>query len=167
MRILRSYVTSRELNSESYSFETKGSVIDGVFLPADPDGSKGSCAEKVYYWPKGVPTPTPAPTTTTTTSSAPTPTSTEDKGTLQVYTADGKNVGCVLSKGTWSQQTCASFRPLPGVAPGSITFNHSKGPCAVDFANGTLSCGATITVGSDFTNVSSLFSRLFYVHELT
>lgn len=138
-----------------YSFETKGSVIDGLFLHAEPDGSKGSCADSVYYWPKGVPTPTPTPTpTSTATSGAPTPTSTEDKGTLQVFTAAGANVGCVLSKGTWSQQTCATFRPLAGVAPGTITFNHTKGPCAVDATNGTLACGPAVTVGSDFTNVS-------------
>lgn len=30
-------------------------------------------------------------------------TSTVDKGTIQVYTSNGTNVGCVLSKGTWSQ----------------------------------------------------------------
>jgi ribonuclease T2 len=137
-----------------YSFNTKGSVIDGIFLPADPDGTKTTCASSVYYWPKGVPTPTPAPSPTST-STAPTPTSTEDKGTLQVWTAAGANVGCILSKGTWSQQTCATFRPVAGSAPGTITLNHSKGPCAVA-TNGTLACGAAVTVGSDFTSVSSL-----------
>ena len=48
------------------SFETKGSVIDGVFTHADAD-STSDCPDTVWYWPKGVPTPTP-----TTTSSAPT-----------------------------------------------------------------------------------------------
>lgn len=48
------------------SFETKGSVIDGIFTHADAD-STSDCPDTVWYWPKGVPTPTP-----TTTSSAPT-----------------------------------------------------------------------------------------------
>ncbi|KAH8107976.1 ribonuclease M [Cristinia sonorae] len=129
-----------------YHYETKGSVIDGVWLHANAD-SESNCADEVYYWPKGVPTPTP---TATSTSSAPTPTSTEDKGTIQVYTAEGNNVGCVLSKGTWAQLTCATFRPTLGSAPGTIKFTSSKGPCAVDATN-TLTC-ATGVAASDFSN---------------
>ncbi|CAL1706597.1 unnamed protein product [Somion occarium] len=134
------------LNELWYHFETKGSVIDGIFTHADADSDSG-CADTVFYWPKGLPTPTPI-----TTSSAPTPTSTEDKGMIQVFTSAGANVGCILSKGTWSQQTCATFRPVAGSVPRSIKFTSSKGPCAVDATNGTLSCGSDITLASDFTN---------------
>ncbi|KAI0339821.1 ribonuclease T2 [Trametopsis cervina] len=131
-----------------YHYVTKGSVINGLFVHADAD-STDTCADDVWYWPKGVPVPKPTPTTT---SSAPSATSTEDKGTIQVFTADGKNVGCILSKGTWSQQTCATFRPTPGSASGTFDYTSSKGLCAVDATNGTLSCGPPVTAASDFTN---------------
>ncbi|THH33249.1 hypothetical protein EUX98_g895 [Antrodiella citrinella] len=138
------------LNELWYHFETKGSVVDGIFLHADPDpGSDSNCPEDVYYWPKGAPLPTPSPTST---SAAPSPTSTEDKGTIQVYTATGSNVGCILSKGTWSQQTCATFRPTLGSAAGSIQLTSSKGPCAVNATDGTLDCASGVTDASDFSN---------------
>ncbi|KAI0072657.1 ribonuclease T2 [Panus rudis PR-1116 ss-1] len=144
------------LNEAWYHFETKGSVIDGIFVHADTD-SDSSCADTVFFWPKGVPTPTP---TATSTSSAPTPTSTEDKGTIQVFTSTGANVGCILSKGTWSQQTCATFRPTLGSTSGSIKFTSSKGLCAVDPNNATLSCGPDVGVASDFTNSTALMGSL-------
>ncbi|KAK7692451.1 hypothetical protein QCA50_004076 [Cerrena zonata] len=144
------------LNELWYHFETKGSVIDGIFTHADAD-STSDCPDTVWYWPKGVPTPTP---TATTTSSAPTATSTEDKGTIQVFTSSGTNVGCILSKGTWSQQTCATFRPTAGSVPGAIKFTSSKGPCAVDATNGTLSCASDISVASDFTNSTATSGSL-------
>lgn len=37
-------------------FETRGSFIDGIFVPADAV-AKDSCPDDVYYWPKGVPIP--------------------------------------------------------------------------------------------------------------
>lgn len=139
------------INEMWYHFETKGSVIDGIFIPANPDDTPtGNCPSQVHYWPKGVPVPKPTPTST---STAPSPTSTEDKGTIQVFTSDGSNIGCILSKGTWSQQTCATFRPTPGVSLGSFHYTSSKGPCGVDATNGTLSCAAGFTF-SDFTNSS-------------
>lgn len=53
------------------SFETKGSVIDGLFIPTEPDRTaESNCPNDVFFWPKGVPTPTP---TSTPMSSAPTP----------------------------------------------------------------------------------------------
>jgi len=139
------------LNEMWYHFDTKGSVIDGLFFPTDPDDTpSGTCPPLIHYWPKGVPVPTPTPTST---STAPSPTSTEDKGTIQVFTSDGSNIGCILSKGTWSQQTCATFRPVAGTAPGSFDYTSSKGPCGVDATNSTLICAAGNTF-SDFTNSS-------------
>ena len=77
-----------------------------------------------------------------------------------MLTSTGANVGCILSKGTWSQQTCATFRPTAGSVAGTIKFTSSKGLCAVEATNGTLSCASDITVASDFTNVGLCFFRL-------
>lgn len=77
-----------------------------------------------------------------------------------MFTSTGANVGCILSKGTWSQQTCATFRPTTGSVAGVIKFTSSKGLCAVDATNGTLSCASDITVASDFMNVGCFCNLL-------
>ncbi|KAI0085048.1 ribonuclease T2-like protein [Irpex rosettiformis] len=52
-----------------YHYVTRGSVIDGLFLHTDAD-STDSCADTVWYWPKGVATPSSTPTSSSTVSSS-------------------------------------------------------------------------------------------------
>lgn len=51
-------------------------------------------------------------------------------------------------------QTCAYFRPVPG-NDGTVVFKSRRGLCAID-GNGVLSCDVNVSIGAEFTNVSTL-----------
>lgn len=132
-----------------YHFNVKGSVQDGQFVAAPPDGSKSSCSGSIKYLPKsGGGSSPPGPTTTTTTSGGPVPTSPGSpfggSGTLQV-SSGGKQNGCIISGGTWyTTGTCASFKTTS--SDGGFTLTSSKGPCAV--TGGSLTCGSGVQAGT-------------------
>ncbi|KAK0465544.1 ribonuclease T2 [Desarmillaria tabescens] len=128
-------------------FHLKGSVVDGTFVPISAPEA-GSCGSTVKYPPKsGSSTPT-----STTTSSSPTGTS---GGTLPakatiVALQSGSQVGGLLSLGTWSTQTLATFTTT-GDAD-SFTMTSSKGNCGV--SSGAFTCGSGVSL-STFSTVLS------------
>ncbi|KAL4249529.1 RNase T2 family protein [Abortiporus biennis] len=148
------------LNELWYHFETKGSVIDGIFTHADAD-SDSNCPDDVYYWPKGVPTPTPTPTSAPT-SSSPTPTSTEDKGTIQVFTSTGSNF--TSSKGPCGVDSingtlnCAATGVTPSdftnSTSGLLVFNASSLFSADVLPTGTIQ--SPVFIGSNHSQVITL-----------
>lgn len=142
-----------------YHFNVQGSIQTGKFIPANPDGAKGSCSDSLMYLPKsGSPTTTTSTTSTgtTTTTSTTSPTSTggfTGKGTLPV-TSGGSQSGCIISGGTWyTSGTCASFTATQGSS--GFTLQSSKGPCAI--SSGVLSCASGLTA-TTFTATNGLLT---------
>ncbi|KAG8978539.1 ribonuclease T2-like [Tulasnella sp. 427] len=137
--------TSGALNQISYYFNLKGSLIDGTLVPINAPSS-GSCPTSgIKYPPKSGGT-----ATTTTTSAASTGTAAPSKSTITVTTSSG-TVGCLLSYGTWSVQTCAT---LTATTSGSgFTLTSSKGKCAISSSG--LSCSSSVTTATVFTVTSS------------
>ncbi|KIM82368.1 hypothetical protein PILCRDRAFT_785988 [Piloderma croceum F 1598] len=125
--------SSGALDSISYYFHLKGSVIDGTFVPINAP-SAGSCPSSgIKYPPKsGSPTST-AP------GSLPT------KAIIKASTTGG-----LLSAGTWSTQTLATYT-LSG-SSSSFTLKSSKGNCGV--SSGKFSCGSGVSA-STFSAVTS------------
>ncbi|KAF9041793.1 ribonuclease T2 [Hymenopellis radicata] len=108
------------LNQIYWYFHLKGSVIDGTFVPISAPEA-GSCPSSgIKYPPKSG-----SSGTTTTTSSSPTGTagSLPAKATI-VALQSGSQVGGLLSLGTWSTQTLATFT-ITGTAS-SFTMTSSK-----------------------------------------
>ncbi|KAI5120848.1 hypothetical protein M0805_007035 [Coniferiporia weirii] len=128
-------------------FNLKGSVIDGTFEPIDAP-SKGSCpSSKISYPPKS------GSTSTTTTSATTTPTSTGGlpaKATITALSSTGSSAGGLLSAGTWSVQTLATYTMSGDVS--GFTMKSSKGSCGV--SDEMFSCGGDV-VGSTFSAISS------------
>jgi len=136
--------TSGSLNAISWYFNLKGSVIDGTFVPINAPES-GSCPSSgIKYPPKsGGSTTTPGgPTTTGAPGSLPT------KATIKAVTSSG-TVGGLLSLGTWSTQTLATYT-LSGTSS-SFTLTSSKGSCGV--SSGAFSCGSGVS--TSFSAVAS------------
>ncbi|KAI0016801.1 ribonuclease T2-like protein [Xylariomycetidae sp. FL0641] len=135
-----------ELDTVYYYFNVRGSVANGDFVPASPDGDAGNCPDDgVKYMPKasgggGDGGGGSSPTSTTTTS-APSPTSTapfSGQGKLNAVTG-GSAEGCIISGGTWyTTGTCATFTAAS--SGDGFTLESSKGPCAV--VDGALSCAS-------------------------
>ncbi|KAJ7847866.1 ribonuclease T2-like protein [Mycena leptocephala] len=124
-----------------YYYHLKGSVIDGTFVPIDAPKA-GSCPSSgIKYLTK-----TGSPTTSTTTTGA--PTSIPTKATIQAMQG-GSQVGGLLSLGTWSTQTLATYT-LSGSAS-SLKLSSSKGTCGV--SGGVFGCGNGDS--STFSAVSS------------
>lgn len=134
------------LNQIEWYFNLKGSVIDGTFVPIDTPKA-GSCPSSGIKYPpkKGTPTkPTIPPTLPT-----------EVPGTLPAKATihalqSGSSIGGLLSTGTWSTQTLATFR-LSGTAS-SFTMTSSRGNCGV--SAGSFSCGSGVSL-TTFSAVSS------------
>ncbi|KAK0233598.1 ribonuclease T2 [Armillaria fumosa] len=135
------------LNQIYWYFNLRGSVVDGDFVPISAP-SAGTCGSTVKYPPKsGSSTPT-----STTTSSSPTGTS---GGTLPakatiVALQSGSQIGGLLSLGTWSTQTLATFTTTGNA--NSFTMTSSKGNCGV--SSGVFACGSGVS-SSTFSTVLS------------
>ncbi|EIN13900.1 ribonuclease T2 [Punctularia strigosozonata HHB-11173 SS5] len=142
---------SGNLNMISWYFNLKGSVIDGKFVAIDAPEA-GSCPSSgIKYPPKSgssssstTTTKTSTKTSTSTTSTA-TATGLPTKATLVASSSGG-----LLSGGTWSTQTLATYT-ISGSAD-SFTMKTSKGSCGV--SSGALKCGSGVS-SSSFSAVSS------------
>ncbi|EDN90644.1 hypothetical protein SS1G_00044 [Sclerotinia sclerotiorum 1980 UF-70] len=137
--------SSSSLNAVWYSFEVRGSVATGTFVPIAPVGQSGSCPSSgIKYGVKsgsssggggGSGTPT-------TTATAPVGTgSFSGSGYLQAY-AGGSNNGCLISAGTWyTTGTCATYTATPSGS--GFTLKSSKGACGI--SGSTFSCGSGVS----------------------
>jgi len=134
----------------SWYFNLKGSVIDGVFEMIDAP-SKGSCSSSgIKYPPKSG-----RPSSTSVTAPASGPTSSPDgslpaKATIEAMRSSGTVTGGLLSAGTWSTQTLATYT-LSGTVD-SFTMTSSKGSCGV--SSGQFTCGSGVS-STTFSAVSS------------
>lgn len=131
-----------------YHFNVRGSVQSGDFVPADPDGTKGSCSSTVKYLPK---TGSSGPTTTTPPGSGPTSspgTPFSGKGYINVSQGGSTN-GCLISSGKWyTTGTCATYTASPSGS--GFTLTSSKGACGIGSDHG-LVCGSGVSA-TVFTN---------------
>ncbi|KAF8167381.1 ribonuclease T2 [Crassisporium funariophilum] len=133
--------TGTTLNAIQWYFHLKGSVVDGVFVPIN-NPQAGNCpASGIKYPPKsgsgggggggggtgGLPS----------------------KATIHAIQS-GSTVGGLLSLGTWSTQTLATYT-ITGSAT-SFTMTSSKGNCGV--SGGTFACGSGVSL-STFSAVTS------------
>ncbi|PSS13085.1 hypothetical protein M430DRAFT_124994 [Amorphotheca resinae ATCC 22711] len=156
--------SSGALDEVWYSFNVKGSVQTGTFVPMSPVGSTSNCPSTgIKYLPKsGSPAPTTSsgasststssasPTTTSgasPTTSSPTSTPTGGSGTfsgsgyLNAYT-NGSQVGCLISSGTWyTSGTCATYTAK--ASDSGFTLKSSKGSCGI--SNSLFTCGSGVT----------------------
>ncbi|KJA28519.1 hypothetical protein HYPSUDRAFT_128901 [Hypholoma sublateritium FD-334 SS-4] len=127
--------TSGALNQISWYFNLKGSIIDGTFVPIDAPET-GSCPSTGIKYPlkTGTPPYMQAP------GALPT------KATIHASTG----VGGLLSAGTWSTQTLATYT-ISGTTS-SFTMTSSKGNCGV--SGTTFSCGSGVSL-TTFSAVAS------------
>ncbi|KII93610.1 hypothetical protein PLICRDRAFT_398873 [Plicaturopsis crispa FD-325 SS-3] len=147
-----------KLSQISWYFNVKGSVIDGTFVPIDAP-SAGSCKSGSLSYPTKTGTPVATTTTigthtSTKTTATGTPTgapgSIPTKGTIVAVTSSGATTGGLLTAGTWSTQTLATYT-FSGSAS-SFTLKTSKGSCGV--SGGKFACGSGVSATS-FSAVSS------------
>ncbi|KAJ7700505.1 ribonuclease [Mycena rosella] len=137
--------TSGAVNQISYYYHLQGSVIDGIFVAMDAPKA-GSCPSTgINYLTKGPTTTTMATTTTgtqtsTTTTATGPPTVIPTKAIIHAV-QDGAQIGGLLSLGTWSTQTLATYT-LTG-ATDNFTLKSSKGSCGV--SSGVFACGSVVT----------------------
>ncbi|KAF8899056.1 ribonuclease T2-like protein [Infundibulicybe gibba] len=126
--------TSGNLNAISWYFNLKGSIIDGTFgilkYTSEAAPEAGSCPSTGIKYPLK--------------SGSPTPTS------YHSCSSSGSSTGGLLSLGTWSTQTLATFT-ISGTAS-SFTMTSSKGNCGV--SSGTFACGSGVALTS-FSAVTS------------
>ncbi|KAJ7040298.1 ribonuclease [Mycena alexandri] len=153
--------TSGAVDQVSYYYHLQGSAIDGTFVPINAPKA-GSCPSTgiKYLTKTGSPvsttttkttsTSTTKTTTTTSTTSTSTgaPTSIPAKATIEAI-QNGDAVGGLLSLGTWSTQTLATYT-LTGTGS-SFTLTSSKGSCGV--SGGVFACGSGSS--STFSAVAS------------
>ncbi|KAF7904069.1 hypothetical protein EAF00_001403 [Botryotinia globosa] len=129
---------SSSLDEIWYSFEVRGSVATGTFVPITPVGQTGNCPSTgIKYTPKSGSGGTP-----TTTATAPVGTgSFSGSGYLEAYVGSTNN-GCLISEGTWyTSGTCATYT---ATASGTgFTLRSSKGTCGI--SGSTFSCGAGVS----------------------
>ncbi|KAJ7766629.1 ribonuclease Le37 [Mycena metata] len=158
------------LNGISYYFHLIGSVIDGTFIPISayslhvqgsrvqvgffrtdsPESSTCPTSGIKYPLKTGSPVSTTS-TVSTSTSSAPGGGGTGTPGTLPAKaTIVSSSTGGLLSLGTWSTQTLATYT-LSGTTS-SFTMTSSKGNCGV--SGGQFACGSGVSLTS-FSAVSS------------
>ncbi|KAJ7143135.1 RNase Gf29 [Mycena crocata] len=130
------------LNAVQYYFHLRGSIVDGTFVQINAPES-GNCPTT------GIKYPLKSGSTTTTTAggggSTGTPGSLPAKATIHASSTGG-----LLSLGTWSTQTLATYT-LTGTTS-SFTMTSSKGNCGV--SGGTFACGSGIALTS-FSAVTS------------
>ncbi|KAF4611724.1 hypothetical protein D9613_004228 [Agrocybe pediades] len=142
---------SGALNQISWYFNLKGSIIDGTFVPINAPKA-GSCPSSgIKYPPKSGGTSVPSTTSTAGGgSSTGAPGSLPSKATIHAINSSGSSIGGLLSLGTWSTQTLATYT-LSGTTS-SFTMTSSKGNCGV--SGGQFSCGSGVSLTS-FSAVSS------------
>ncbi|EJD37105.1 ribonuclease T2 [Auricularia subglabra TFB-10046 SS5] len=136
------------LNEVWWYFHVKGSVIDGSFVPINaPSFASNDCPSSgIKYLPKSGGGSGGGGGGGTTPPASGVPAS----FTVQALRSSGSTTGGLLSGGTWSTQTLATYKTA---ASGSgFTLTTSKGPCAV--SSSTLTC-ASGNSASVFTAVSS------------
>ncbi|KAG8742310.1 ribonuclease T2-like [Ceratobasidium sp. 414] len=142
--------TSGSINAVSYYYNLKGSLIDGTLVPINAPKA-GTCGSTGLKYPLKSGSSTP---TTTATGPSSTSTAVPTKATIVGVTSSGTKTGCLLTAGTWSVQTCATYT-LTTVS-GGFTLTTSKGLCQV--SGGTLTCGSTVSTGSVFTSSGGLLA---------
>ncbi|KIK04439.1 hypothetical protein K443DRAFT_647441 [Laccaria amethystina LaAM-08-1] len=133
--------TSGALNGISWYFNLEGSVIDGTFVAINAPVA-GSCPSSGIKYP-------PKSGSTVRLIDFTAPASLPTKATIKALRS-GSAVGGLLSAGTWSTQTLATFT-ISGTSS-SFTMTSSKGNCGV--SGGHLACGSGVSLTS-FSAVSS------------
>ncbi|KAJ7685745.1 ribonuclease [Mycena polygramma] len=132
------------LNAVTYYFHLKGSIIDGTFVQISAPES-GTCPSSGIKYP--LKTGNPVSTTTTAPGGGGTGT---PPGFPSKATIHASSTGGLLSLGTWSTQTLATYT-LSGTSS-SFTMTSSKGNCGV--SGGAFACGSGVSLTS-FSAVSS------------
>ncbi|KAG7099665.1 hypothetical protein E1B28_001490 [Marasmius oreades] len=128
------------LNAISWYFNLRGSVIDGEFVPISSPISSTCPSTGLHYPLKtgGSGSPTDPPDLPL------------QSHVQAIMNSTGTVVGGLLSLGTWSTQTLATYT-LAGTQS-SFTMKSSKGPCGVDA--GTFKCGTDVA-STPFSAVAS------------
>ncbi|THV07484.1 ribonuclease T2 [Dendrothele bispora CBS 962.96] len=137
------------LNAISWYFNLKGSIIDGQFVPINSPESSSCPSSGIKYPLKSGSSSTSTGTSSTPTSTG-TPGSLPSKATVHAIRSSGSTTGGLLSLGTWSTQTLATYT-LSGTAS-SFTMTSSKGSCGV--SSGKFACGSGVT-STTFSAISS------------
>jgi len=136
--------TGSTLNAAIYYFHLRGSVIDGAFQQINAPES-GTCPTSGIKYPPKTGTTSTSSTGTTSTSSAPGGGSTgTPPGLPAKATIHASSTGGLLSLGTWSTQTLATYT-ISGTTD-SFTMTSSKGNCGV--SGGTFACGSGVSLTS-------------------
>lgn len=167
------------ISAVEYFFNLQGSIPEGTFSAVAPVGSSNCPSSGITYpvksGAKSTATPilrssTPVGTvttskgsstatkTTTASSGGGTGTSTIGsgvKGTINV-SYNGGTTGCVISAGTWSVQTCATFTTGTGSSSGTLTLKSSKGLCQI--SGGELTCSSSVSTGTNFVIANGVIS---------
>jgi ribonuclease T2 len=135
------------LNTVAYYFHLRGSIIDGSFVPIS------ACAVlKLRYFIPTCALPEDSPASGTCPSSGikyPLKTRSTTTGLPTKATIHASSTGGLLSLGTWSTQTLATYT-LTGTMS-SFTMTSSKGNCGV--SGGKFACGSGVALTS-FSAVS-------------
>ncbi|KAJ6490790.1 RNase Gf29 [Mycena vitilis] len=119
------------LNAVAYYFHLRGSIIDGSFVQIDAP-ENGTCPLTGIRYPVKANATTGIP------------------GFPAKATIHASSAGGLLSLGTWSTQTLATYT-MNGT-PDNFTMTSSKGNCGV--GNGTFTCGSAVSL-SPFSAVNS------------
>ncbi|GJJ13804.1 hypothetical protein Clacol_008061 [Clathrus columnatus] len=129
------------LNQISWYFNLQGSVIDGNFIMIDAP-SKGSCASSGLTYPPKPGSSSGGGSGTSSPVSGPTgaPSGVPAKSTISILTSSGTKGG-VLTSGTWSVQTPATFTAT--TSGSGFTLKTSKGNCGV--SGGQFECGSGVS----------------------
>ncbi|KAH8724625.1 ribonuclease T2-like protein [Phaeosphaeriaceae sp. PMI808] len=143
------------LNEIWYHYDVRGSLQQGEFVAANPDGTKSTCPQSgIRYLPKKSKS-SPGTTTTTVATGGPQPTAApgtpfSGRGFLNVV-VDGGKKGCIIGKGTWySTGTCATFTATS--LDDGFTLSSSKGKCGI--VGGALTCDEGVTAATGFSSVN-------------
>ncbi|TAQ89577.1 hypothetical protein B7494_g2080 [Chlorociboria aeruginascens] len=141
--------SSGALDQVYYSFDVRGSIQTGTFVPTSPVGQSGSCSSSgIKYLPKSgaaVSTTRTQSSTRTTTSGTSSPTGTfSGSGYLNAITS-GSQDGCLISAGTWyTTGTCATYTASPSGS--GFTLKSSKGSCGISNSEFTCASGVSATI---------------------
>ncbi|KAH8914203.1 ribonuclease T2 [Atractiella rhizophila] len=133
--------SGNNLNQVWYYYNTKGNIASGSFIPVEPTDSSKCPSSGISYLPKNGGSGGGGGGGGEGGGSGDAP-SDGGSGKLQVSTG----TGCVLSAGTWSVQTCATFTAT--ASGDGFTLKSSKGQCGV--SSGTFGCGSGVS-GTVFT----------------
>ncbi|GJN91945.1 hypothetical protein Rhopal_004973-T1 [Rhodotorula paludigena] len=137
---------SGELDEAWYYYTVKGPIAGGQFIPVEVVGRETSCSntDAIKYIPKGV---------SGGNNGGSVPSGDYSSAFLNAE-YEGKQTGCLISKGVWfTSGTCATYRLYPSTEGAELTagftMTTSKGPC-------TVSQGAELSCASG--NIASTFA---------